>query len=135
MTRLLLVAAVLVVVFACAGTAAGAEWHVYQGAGTPIQDAIDGAGEGDTIYVHAGLYYENLNVDKRLTLKGDSMDVVTVRVARTYHVFVVTTDWVNISGFTVVEQPLSRMPGFIFAVLIIVTSPRTMYRTTATAST
>nr|QNO41578.1 hypothetical protein AIPDDCKC_00008 [Methanosarcinales archaeon ANME-2c ERB4]QNO41978.1 hypothetical protein OOPOHPBF_00002 [Methanosarcinales archaeon ANME-2c ERB4]QNO48284.1 hypothetical protein LLAPOPPF_00004 [Methanosarcinales archaeon ANME-2c ERB4] len=27
---------------------------VVPGAGTPIQDAIDGAGAGDTIYVHEG---------------------------------------------------------------------------------
>ncbi|KAF5415354.1 MAG: hypothetical protein C5S48_06030 [Candidatus Methanogaster sp.] len=47
MTRLLLVAAALVAVLAAAGVGAGAEWDVYPGAGTPIQDAIDGAGEGD----------------------------------------------------------------------------------------
>ena len=72
MTRLLLVAA-------AAGVGAGAEWDVYPGAGTPIQTAIDGAGEGDTIYVHAGTYVENLDVRKRLTLIGDGADVVTVR--------------------------------------------------------
>jgi hypothetical protein len=49
MTRLLLVAAAL----AAAGVGAGAEWDVYPGAGTPIQDAIDGAEVGDAIYVHA----------------------------------------------------------------------------------
>ena len=53
MTRLLLlVAAALVVVLAAAGVGAGAEWDVYPGAGTPIQDAIDDAGDGDTIYAH-----------------------------------------------------------------------------------
>ena len=46
MTRLLLVAAALVVVLAAAGVGAGAEWHVNPGAGTPIQTAIDGVGEG-----------------------------------------------------------------------------------------
>ena len=45
MTRLLLVAAALVVVLAAAGVGAGDGWDVYPGAGTPIQDAIDGAGE------------------------------------------------------------------------------------------
>ena len=54
MTRLLLVAAALVVVLAAAGVVSGAEWDVYPGTGTPIQDAIDGAGAGDTIYVHEG---------------------------------------------------------------------------------
>ena len=73
MTRLLLVAA--------AGVVSGAEWDVYPGVGTPIQDAIDGAGAGDTIYVHAGAYVENVDVNKRVTLIGDGADVVTVRVA------------------------------------------------------
>ena len=103
MTRLLLVAAALVVVLAAGVVSgAGAEWDVYPGAGTPIQDAVDGAGEGDSIYVHAGTYIENVNVDKRLTLIGEGADVVTVRAADAGdHVFEVTADWVNISGFTV----------------------------------
>ncbi len=80
--------------------AAGAEWHVYPGGS--IQDAIDGAGEWDTIYVHAGAYVENADVWKRVTLIGDGADVVTVRAADAWdNVFYVTVDWVNISGFTV----------------------------------
>jgi len=70
MTRLLLVAAVaIVVVLVAAGSGAGAEWGGYPGADTPIQTAIDGAG-GDAIYVHAGTYVENVDVDKRITLIG-----------------------------------------------------------------
>ena len=80
MTRLLLVAAALVAVIAAAGVGAGATWDVYPGAGTPIQDAIDGAGTGDTIYVHAGTYVENVGVWKRVTLIGDGADVVMVRI-------------------------------------------------------
>ena len=64
MTRLLLVAAVVV----AAGVGAGAEWDVYPG--DSIQDAIDGAGEGDTIYVHAGTYVENVDVWRRVTRIG-----------------------------------------------------------------
>jgi len=106
MTRLLLLVAVaLVMVLAAAGVGAGAEWDVYPG--DSIQDAVDGAGEGDTIYVHAGTYVENVDVDKTLTLIGDGADVVTVQAADAGdHVFEVTEDWVdiyqvNISGFTV----------------------------------
>ena len=72
MTRLLLVAAALVVALAAGVVSgAGAEWDVYPGEGTPIQAAIDGAGEGDTIYVHAGTYSENVDMNKRVTLIGD----------------------------------------------------------------
>ena len=103
MTRLLLVAAALVAVLAAAGVGAGAEWDVYPGEGTPIQAAIDGAGEGDTIYVHAGTYVENVDVDKRVTLIGDGADVATVRAAdASCPAFEVQwVDYVNISGFAV----------------------------------
>ena len=71
MTRLLLAAVAVVAVLAAAGVVSGAGWAVYPGAGTPIQDAIDGAGEGDAIYVHAGVYVENVDVNTEgLTLIG-----------------------------------------------------------------
>jgi len=38
--------------------------------GESIQAAIDGASPGDVIEVQSGTYYENLNVDKRLTILG-----------------------------------------------------------------
>ena len=58
---------------------AGATWDVYPGAGTPIQDAVDGAGEGGTIYVHAGgRMLWNVDVDKRVTLVGVGVGVRTV---------------------------------------------------------
>ncbi|HOO53398.1 MAG TPA: NosD domain-containing protein [Methanothrix sp.] len=37
---------------------------------TSIQDAIDAACPGDTIEVQSGIYYENVNVSKQLTLRG-----------------------------------------------------------------
>ena len=53
MTRLLLVAAALVVVLAAGVVSgAGAEWDVYPGGS--IQATVNAASPGDTIYVHAG---------------------------------------------------------------------------------
>ncbi|MEA1864996.1 MAG: NosD domain-containing protein [Euryarchaeota archaeon] len=70
--------------------------------GTPIQAAIDSATAGDTICVWNGSYIENVNVNERLTLRSESADVVTVTATRADdHVFEVTADYVNISGFTV----------------------------------
>jgi len=69
---------------------------------TSIQAAVDAASSGDKIEVRSGTYVENVDVGKRLTLIGDGADVVTVRAADSGdHVFDVTADWVNISGFTV----------------------------------
>jgi parallel beta-helix repeat protein len=93
------VAATLVVVLAAVGGGAGATWDMYPG--ESIQDTINASYPGDTIYVHAGEYCENVDVNKRLTLIGDGADVVTVRAADAEdHVFEVTGTWVNISGFT-----------------------------------
>ena len=38
---------------------------------TNIQDAVDAASDGDVIYVYSGTYYENIVVDKSITLKGE----------------------------------------------------------------
>ena len=66
-----------------------------------IQAAIDNATAGDTIYVYNGSYNENVDVDKQLTLVGEGADVVTVTAASSNdHVFRVTINYVNISGFT-----------------------------------
>lgn len=116
MTRLLLVAATLVAVLAAAGVGAGAEWGVYPGAGTPIQDAIDDAEPGDTIYVHEGTYIENVDVNKRITLIGDGAGVVTVRAAGRGHVFDVTASWVTISGFEVTGATDAKTAGIYLGV-------------------
>jgi parallel beta-helix repeat protein len=79
-------------------------WRVacaFNASGTPIQAAVDATAAGDMIEVQSGTYVENVDVNKRLTLQGEGADVVTVRAENTSeHVFEVTADWVNISGFT-----------------------------------
>lgn len=67
-----------------------------------IQAAIDNASTGDTIYVYNGTYSENVDVNKQLTLVGEDADVVTVTAANPNdHVFYVTANYVNITGFKV----------------------------------
>lgn len=69
---------------------------------TVIQTAIDDSSAGDTITVAAGIYVENVNVDESLTLTGASSATVTVIAAdSSAHVFFVTANSVDISGFTV----------------------------------
>mgnify|MGYP000737020539 CR=1 FL=1 len=41
-----------------------------------IQQAIDNASNGDTIKVYDGVYYENLVIDKKITLQSDSTPII-----------------------------------------------------------
>jgi parallel beta-helix repeat protein len=99
--------AVLFATLACVsiGTASVAEPH-YVNSGESIQGAIDNATAGDTIIVRDGMYTENVNVNvDHLTIKSEhGYDSTVVHAANTSdHVFEVTADYVNITGFTVTD--------------------------------
>ncbi|MDD2666075.1 MAG: NosD domain-containing protein [Methanocellales archaeon] len=68
-----------------------------------IQAAIDNASDGDTIIVSDGIYVENIDVNKSLTIRSENgADFTYVYAQMSYrYVFNVTADYVNISGFTV----------------------------------
>jgi len=66
-----------------------------------IQDAIDAAGDGDTIRVWAGTYEENVVVDKTVSLIGNGSEDVVIDGGEDGNVVKITADWVNMSGFSV----------------------------------
>ena len=68
-----------------------------------IQWAIDNATVGDTIIVRDGTYTENVDVNKRLTIQSENGSAHTIvqTVNSSDHVFEVTANYVNISGFKV----------------------------------
>lgn len=66
-----------------------------------IQEAIDAANPGDTIFVHEGAYSEHLIVNKTVTLEGENENLVMVEGQGTGTVFLVTADRVSISHFTI----------------------------------
>jgi len=68
-----------------------------------IQWAVDNATAGDTIIVRDEIYVENVNLNKRLTIQSENGSATTIVQAANPndHVFEVTADYVNISGFTV----------------------------------
>ncbi len=66
-----------------------------------IQDAIDASQEGDTIRVYEGIYYENVVVDKTLTLIGNGSEETTVDGSYNGDVVKISVDWVNMTGFVI----------------------------------
>jgi len=71
---------------------------------TKIQWAVDNATSGDTIIVRDGTYHENVDVSvAHLTIQSENGTANCVVNASNPndHVFEVTADWVNITGFTV----------------------------------
>jgi parallel beta-helix repeat protein len=68
---------------------------------TKIQDAVNGANVGDTIFVHNGTYYENVVVDKSLSIFGEDVDSTIVWGNGTSTVISITASNVDFVGFTV----------------------------------
>jgi hypothetical protein len=68
-----------------------------------IQEGVNDANDGDTINVGDGTYVENVDVNKHLTIRSENGSASTIVQATNSddHVFEVTVDYVNISGFTV----------------------------------
>ena len=74
-------------------------YHVYPG--ESIQDAINSAESGDTIFVHNGTYYEHVVVNKTVWLVGENRRNTIIDGNSTGNVIEVTASNVNIRGFTI----------------------------------
>ncbi|MDD2666889.1 MAG: NosD domain-containing protein [Methanocellales archaeon] len=100
---------------------ASTTWYVDDDGGadfTTIQDAVNASTEGDTIIVRDGTYYENVVVNKSLTIRSENgSDFTTVQPSAAAG-FKITADYVNISGFTVKGQgPYTYDPEWLGKVI------------------
>jgi nitrous oxidase accessory protein len=70
---------------------------------TRIQDAIDNASDGDTVFVYddSSPYYENVVVNKSINLIGEDSNTTVIDGGGVDSVIEVSADYVNIEGFTV----------------------------------
>jgi len=67
---------------------------------TSIQWAVDNASDGDTILVESGVYIEQININKSISLVG-SMDECIIDGNRSGTVITISSDGVEITGLTV----------------------------------
>lgn len=66
-----------------------------------IQQAINHANEGDTIYVKAGTYFENVVVNKTVSLLGENTETTIIDGNENGDCVNVTANRAKISGFTI----------------------------------
>jgi parallel beta-helix repeat protein len=97
----ILIVSVTILVLCFVGTASATNWSVDGSGGADfsgIQEAINNATDGDTIIVHSGVYYENVVVDKLVTLKGINLPVVDADGEGS--AITLTADGITLVGFT-----------------------------------
>jgi len=66
-----------------------------------IQDLIDNASPGDTIYIPSGIYYENIIINKSISLIGEDKDTTIFDGGGIGDVVYVSADGVKINFFTI----------------------------------
>jgi parallel beta-helix repeat protein len=82
----------------------GTQDHPYQ----HIQDAIDNAIDGDTVYVYGGTYFENVIVDKSVELIGEDNSTIVDGDFKE-SVLNITADNVKINGFILKNTAQNKM--------------------------
>ncbi|MFA5102345.1 MAG: NosD domain-containing protein [Candidatus Thermoplasmatota archaeon] len=68
---------------------------------TKIQDAIDNASNGDTIFVFHGFYVENISINKSLALLGEQRKTTVIDGAELGTVVTIQADDVTLCNFTI----------------------------------
>jgi len=71
---------------------------------THIQWAVDNASEGGTVYVEAGVYQENVVINKTLSLIGESRENPRMIGNGSGNILEIMAGWVNITGFNITNK-------------------------------
>lgn len=68
---------------------------------TTIQEGIDIANPGDTIFVFTGIYFENVVIDKSVYLIGEDKSNTIIKNMYPRHTVLVSSDYVTVDNFTI----------------------------------
>jgi len=83
---------------------------------TKIQDAIDDASDGDTVFVYSGVYYETIFLNKQIDLIGEDKETTILDGERPWgyawnNIRIYDTEYVTVSGFSILNCDLSEGAG------------------------
>lgn len=76
-----------------------------------VQSAINAANEGDTVFVDSGVYYENLVLNKSISLLGAGYSETIVDANKTSHAVTISSSNALVAGFTF-QNGGSAIPSF-----------------------
>jgi len=78
---------------------------------TSIQEAIDAANPGDTVYVWSGTYYETVAINKTITLYGMDRNITIIDSNNEFYAVVIQASDVTLSGFTIKNNTVGIYVG------------------------
>jgi hypothetical protein len=73
---------------------------------TRIQNAINDANDGDTVFVYNGIYNESLGINKKINLIGENTHNTIINGRDFFYLIHISSDNVKIQGFTISEEQL-----------------------------
>ena len=76
-----------------------------------IQDALDNATDGDTIYVYNGVYNENVIITKKISLIGQDSNMTVISGDGSKTVVYIEVEWANLSNFSIKNNASSWDTG------------------------
>jgi len=66
-----------------------------------IQNAIKYSSAGDIIYVYNGTYYEDIEVNKPISIIGEDKESTIIKGKNSLNLVKIKAQWINITGFTI----------------------------------
>jgi len=78
-----------------------------------IQEAINNASSGDTVFVHIGAYYEHVVINKTITLVGEDSNFTIIDGNATNNVIYIRANNVTVKSFTVRKSGMYPYNGIL----------------------
>ncbi len=90
-----------------------------------IQDAVDNASEGDTVFVYSGTYYEHVIINNSILLIGENKTTTIINGENKGTNIEINADRVTVSGFSIIRS--CNRSGNMYAGILVKSSDNKIY--------